>query len=381
MLPRVFKSTCSALLVFVSSYSGAQVDSYPIIDDNSDEKYQLIQVADEVSIPWGMVWLNDTDMLVTDRSGKLRLIANEKLVEQPISGLPEVDARNQGGLLDIEKHPDFANNGWLYIAYSGFEGKGKGSNTSIVRAKFDRQAMALINVELIFDGEPNTRSANHYGSRLEFDNQGLLYFSIGDRGKRNENPQRLDRDAGKIHRINADGSIPADNPFIGDDNANNSIYSYGHRNPQGLIKHPKTGELWSHEHGPRGGDELNIVQAGVNYGWPVISYGINYSGTSFTDITQKSGMAQPVWQWTPSIAPSGMLYVDSERYPEWQGSLLIGSLKFAHVVKVALSGNKATGHSKLFEGIGRVRSLSMSPDGFIYIGIDGNGIYRVEPKP
>ena len=374
----VLSSLCLASL---SSFNAcSQIESVPISADTTSAGYELIKVTDKVSIPWGMVWLNETEMLVTDRSGELRMIRNGKLVEQVISGVPKVDARNQGGLLDIEKHPDYAQNGWIYLSYSGFEGDEAGSHTSIVRARLDKNTMALTNVEQIFEAGPNTDNSRHFGSRLEFDDEGYLYFSIGDRGDRDVNPQRLDRDAGKVHRLHDDGTVPKDNPFVGRDDANASVFSYGHRNPQGMAKHPETGELWTHEHGPRGGDEINIIEKATNYGWPVISYGINYNGTSFTDITEKSGMSQPGWQWTPSIAPSGMVFVTSDLYPEWKGHMLVGSLKFSHVVLVELEGNKVKGHSKLFENIGRVRSLSTSPDGHIYIGTDGTGIFRVEPK-
>ena len=364
----------------ITACANSQVDSPAITPNDSDTKYELVNVTNGVVVPWGMVWLNETDMLVTDRSGDLRLISNGEMHEEKIAGVPKVDARNQGGLLDIEKHPDYASNGWLYISYSGFEGEEEGSNASIIRAKFDKNEMALTNVEVIFEAGPNDTNSRHFGSRLEFDNDGFLYFTIGDRGERDVNPQRLDRDAGKVHRINYDGSIPKDNPFVGQEGANPSVYSYGHRNPQGMAKHPKTGDIWTHEHGPRGGDELNRIQKSLNYGWPVISYGINYSGTSFTDITAKQGMAQPDWQWTPSIAPSGMVFVDSDNYPEWNGHMLVGSLKFAQVVLVQMDGNDVTGHSSLFEGIGRVRSLSISPDGYVYVGVDGKGVYKVVPK-
>ncbi|MFC3093800.1 PQQ-dependent sugar dehydrogenase [Alteromonas sediminis] len=374
------RSLVAALVAGFSFQVFSQVESFPIADDGLDKNYELEKVADGVSIPWGMVWLNQSELLVTDRKGELRMIKDGSLIESPITGVPQVDARNQGGLLDIEKHPDYANNGWLYLSYSGFEGEGDGSNTSVVRARLDKNAMALTDVEVIFEGAPNTDNSRHYGSRLEFDNEGYLYITVGDRGDRDNTPQRLDMDGGKVHRIHDDGRVPNDNPFVGKQDANATVYSFGHRNPQGMAKHPETGALWAHEHGPRGGDELNKIAKGNNYGWPVISYGINYNGTSFTDMTAKEGMVQPNWQWTPSIAPSGMVFITSDNYPEWQGHMLVGSLKFGHVVLVKMDNEKITGHSKLFEGIGRVRSLSVSPDGHVYIGTDGAGIYKVIPR-
>ncbi|RZM79950.1 hypothetical protein C3B51_13365 [Pseudoalteromonas rubra] len=365
-------------LIFISSQAAAAVEPQTIPVAKSANDYQLELVAKGIQIPWGMVWLNDTELLVTDRSGQLRMIKEGKLLDKPIEGVPEVHAERQGGLLDIEIDPNYAKNGWIYFSYSGFEGEEKGSNTSIMRARL--KDMKLVDKQLIFDGFPNTKPSFHFGSRIEFDKDGYLYFSIGDRGNRDVHPQRLDHDAGKIHRINADGTIPESNPFAKQKDARKSIYSYGHRNPQGMAMHPKTGEIWTHEHGPRGGDEINIIKPGLNYGWPVITYGINYNGTKITDETARAGMQQPDWVWVPSIAPSGMEFITSDKYPQWQGHLVVGAMKFAHLVLVELDGNKVVGHSKLFEGAGRVRSIATHPNGDLYLGIDGSGIYKVVPK-
>ena len=362
---------CGSVLV-----SGAAQADIPLAP--SADKYEAQLVAKGVIIPWGMVWLNESELLVTDKSGSLRMIKDGELVEQPISGVPEVNSERQGGLLDIEIDPNYNENGWIYISYSGFEGEGEGSNTSIMRARL--KDMELVDKELLFDGYPNTDRNFHFGSRIEFDNEGHLFFTIGDRGNRDVHPQRLDHDAGKVHRINADGSIPESNPFVGTKDARPSIYSYGHRNPQGMALHPETGQIWTHEHGPKGGDEINIIRAGDNYGWPVITYGVNYNGTIITEETERDGMQQPDWVWTPSIAPSAMQFITSDTYPEWKGHMLVGSLKFAHVVLVELDGNKVSGHSKLFENIGRVRSMAVHPNGDLYVGIDGNGIFRIVPK-
>ncbi|MCQ8877444.1 PQQ-dependent sugar dehydrogenase [Pseudoalteromonas shioyasakiensis] len=376
------KSFCTSLIIsligFTSLQACAQQTEQTIPVAASADNYELELIAKGIQIPWGMAWLNEQDLLVTDRSGELRLIRDGKLLEQKITGVPKVHAQGQGGLLDIELDPNFSDNGWIYFSYSGYEGDEEGYNTSIMRAQL--KDMALVNTQLLFDGSPNTTATKHYGSRIEFDNDGYLYFSIGDRGKRDVHPQSLEYDAGKIHRINSDGSIPESNPFVNQSNARKSIYSYGHRNPQGMAMHPETGAIWSHEHGPRGGDEINIVKAGANYGWPVITHGINYIGTKITDETSREGMEQPDWVWVPSIAPSGMQFVTSSKYPQWQGHVLVGAMKFAHLVLVELDGNKVTGHSKLFEGAGRVRSIATHPNGDIYLGIDGMGIYRIVPK-
>lgn len=349
----------------------------PVETAPSQSQYTTELVTTGVVIPWGMAWLNQSDLLVTDKLGSLRLIRDKKLVEQEISGLPELNAAGQGGLLDVIVDPNYAENGWIYISYSGFEGEGDGHNTSVLRTKL--KDMALVETQVIFNGEPNSKKNQHFGSRLAFDNDGYLYISIGDRGERDINPQRLDRDAGKVHRIYPNGEIPQDNPFVGVAGANPSVYSYGHRNPQGMALHPVSGQIWTHEHGPRGGDEINIIQKGANYGWPLITFGTNYSGTTITDKTAMEGMLQPQWQWTPSIAPSAMQFVTSERYPQWQNNMLVGSLKFRYLLLMEIDQNKVISQQKLFEDIGRLRSISQSPDGYIYIGTDGSGIFRIVP--
>lgn len=375
------KSLFSSLVVASISLTSLQACAQPeqtIPLDASANKYELELVSKGIQIPWGMAWLNERDLLVTDRRGELRLIRDGQLDKQIIKGTPKLHAEGQGGLLDIELDPNFADNGWIYLSYSGYEGDDEGYNTSIMRARL--KDMTLVDQQLLFNGEPNTTTTKHYGSRIEFDKDGYLYFSIGDRGDRDVHPQSLDYDAGKIHRINSDGSIPESNPFYNHKSARKSIYSYGHRNPQGMAMHPETGIIWSHEHGPRGGDEINIIKAGANYGWPEITYGINYIGTKITDETSREGMEQPDWYWVPSIAPSGMAFINSDKYPQWQGLIAVGSMKFAHLVLVKLDGNKVTGHSKVFEGVGRVRSIATHPNGDLYLGVDGVGIYKVVPK-
>ena len=376
MKNKLLKTIIAGLLSTSALVVSAQQANIPV--SPSADKYQLERVATGIPIPWGMVWLNDNELLVTDRAGDLRLIKDGKLLETPIADVPKVHARSQGGLLDIEIDPDYANNGWVYLSYSGYEGEGEGTNTSIMRGRI--KDMKLVDKQLLFHGYPNTEKSHHYGSRIEFDKEGYLYFSIGDRGNRDVHPQRLDHDAGKIHRINADGSVPDSNPFYAHKDARKTIFSYGHRNPQGMALHPESGKIWAHEHGPRGGDEINIIKPGANYGWPVITYGINYNGTTITEEKARDGMEQPDWIWTPSIAPSAMQFVTSDNYPEWKGQLLVGSMKFAHLVLVELNGNKVTGHSKLFEGAGRVRSMAFHPNGDLYIGLDGNGVFKVVKK-
>ncbi|MEM9361905.1 MAG: PQQ-dependent sugar dehydrogenase [Bacteroidota bacterium] len=338
--------------------------------------FTLETVVDGIQNPWGMAFLPNGSLLITEKAGKLFLVNSRKV--QEIQNLPDVHFRGQGGLMDVELHPKYGDNGWIYLSYSSSEGKGSGGNTAIMRAKL--QGNQLVQRQILYKGVPNTTKGQHFGSRLEFDDDGFLYFSIGDRGNRDVNPQDVTRDGGKIYRIKDNGDIPKDNPFISKKGAKTAIYSYGHRNPQGLIKHPRTGQIWEHEHGPRGGDEINIIQKGKNYGWPVITYGINYIGTKITDETARPGMEQPVYQWTPSIAPCGMAFVTSDKYPEWKDNILVGSLSFQYLERLELKNNKVVFREKLLDGQGRLRNVKQGPDGYIYVGIEGKGIFKLVPK-
>lgn len=344
-----------------------------------EKEYSAELYVGGIATPWGMDWLPSGELLVTDRSGILYKIVDGKLSEVDISAIKEdIYAQRQGGLLDIRVHPDYESSGWIYFSYSSITGGGEGANTKIIRAKL--VGNSLTSVETLYKASPNTTAGVHYGSRIEFDNDGYLFFSIGDRGNRDVNPQDVTKDAGKIYRLMADGSIPADNPFVNEAGAKKAVYSYGHRNPQGMDLNPMTGKIWAHEHGPQGGDELNIIQPGKNYGWPLISYGINYNGTPFAEDTMRAGMEQPATYWVPSIAPSGMAFVTSDLYPDWKGHVLVGSLKFSHLQVVLLDGDKVIGRKEVLDGIGRVRSLEEGPDGHIYVGITGEGIYKVIVK-
>jgi glucose/arabinose dehydrogenase len=347
-----------------------------IAADKATSKYQVETIIDDLNVPWGMVQLSDSIFLVTERSGQMYRIDVKNGQRKEVSGLPKITSRNQGGLLDIELHPDYNNNGWIYFSFASPEGEGRGDNTAIVRAKLkDNQ---LVEKQVVYKATPNSTRSHHYGSRIEFDRQGYLFFSIGDRGNRSTNPQNLSLDGGKIYRLHDDGEVPKDNPFLSGDKP--AIYSYGHRNPQGMALHPETGDIWIHEHGPKGGDEINIVKRGRNYGWPVISYGVNYDGSAFTELTKKQGMEQPEHYWVPSIAPSGMTFVTSDKYPDWQGHLLVGSLKFGYLVLVKINDdNQVYEQEVLFEGVGRVRNVQQLNDGYIYVAVDGQGIKKIKP--
>ena len=341
---------------------------------NDNHTYNII--VSEISIPWGFVFLPDQSLLITEKSGILTHFKNGKKTK--IKGLPEITVLGQGGLMDIELHPNYKSNGWIYLSYASAEGKGRGANTAIMRCKLKNNS--LVEKQVLYKASPNSSGGQHFGSRIEFDNDGYLYFSIGERGNRDKNPQNINRDGGKIYRLHDDGKIPASNPFVKESNAKKAIYSFGHRNPQGMVLHPDTGELWIHEHGPRGGDEINIIKSGKNYGWPLISYGINYSGTKFTDNTSLPGMEQPLHHWTPSIAPSGMAFITSNIYPDWKGNLLVGSLKFQYLNRCVIENGKVVKEERLLDGLGRVRSVNQGPDGYIYVGIENVGILKIIPK-
>jgi glucose/arabinose dehydrogenase len=298
------------------------------------------------------------------------------LLGTKISGVPEVYANGQGGLFEIELHPRYEENGWLYISYAA-PGNG-GGNTAIMRARLE--GFDLVEKEVIFQAEPFLSGGNHFGGRMQFDREGYLYFSVGERG-RQENAQTLQNHSGKILRIEDDGATPSDNPFLGDNGAKPEIFTYGNRNPQGMVIHPATGEIWTHEHGPMGGDEINIIKPGTNYGWPEATYGKNYNGTTITEFTSKPGMADPLHYWVPSIAPCGMSFVNSDKYPEWNGNLLVGSLKFRYVARLELDGEKVVHEEKILENLGRIRAITQGPDGLIYVSTEGPGmVVRISPQ-
>lgn len=366
----------SILLIILSFFlAQCQKTTEFVSDDNFSYKAETI--VDGLDIAWGIEFLPDGSMLIAEQEGKLiHFINGEK---KQISNVPEVVYKNQGGLLDLKLHPNYDENGWIYISYSGnTENDDKGANTVIMRAKLNNDQ--LVDKEIIYKATPNTDKGQHFGSRIEFDKAGFLYFSVGDRGNRDENPQDIKRDGGKIYRLNDDGSIPHDNPFVQSPGAKAAVYSYGHRNPQGMALNPSSGKIWVHEHGPKGGDEINIINPGKNYGWPKITYGTNYDGSIITDDTTHPEMEQPIHYWVPSIAPSGMAFITGDPYPAWKNQLLVGSLKFEYVNLVHIENNKVIKEEKLLDGMGRVRTIKQGPDGYIYVSIEQLGIVRLIPN-
>ena len=335
--------------------------------ESDKAKFQVVTVASGFNHPWSMAFLPSGEILVTERSGTLRLIRGGVLQAAPVRGLPAVSAKqDQGGLLDIALDPDFEENRRLCISYVAKGEGGRGTEIGCGIFRNDR----LEDLRVIFRAVPKNKSGRHFGCRLLFAG-GYLYATLGDRGKR---PQAQDPGThpGSVVRLLADGAIPPDNPFVGKSAHQPELYTYGNRNPQGLARHPVTGEIWMHEHGPRGGDELNRVIAGANYGWPVISYGKEYFlPKAVGEGTHKAGMEQPVHYWVPSIAPSGMAFYSDSRFPGWQNSLFIGSLKFQELVRLELDEGQVVAEERLLSGeYGRIRDVRQGPDGALYLLTD-----------
>ena len=342
-------------------YSGSTYESEKLT-------FGIDTIASNLKNPWGIAFLPDGRMLVTERAGEVLIFQDDKQIADKIT-IPDVFVNGQGGLLDIKLHPDFDDNGWIYLSYAK-RGEG-GGGTVIARTKMEGNKFGVI--EELFSAQPRSESGVHFGSRIVFDGDGYMFFSSGERGTK-ENAQNLGNHLGKVLRLHDDGKVPDDNPFVNTKGAKPEIWSYGHRNPQGLVYDADTKTLWDVEHGPRGGDELNKVEKGKNYGWPVITYGINYDGTPITDKTSQEGMEQPVTYWVPSIAPCGMLQVKGDKYEGWKDNLLVGALALQHIARVELQGDKYVAQEKLLEKVGRFRAIAESPDGYMYVATEGAGM-------
>jgi len=359
------------------------IPSFPIANDfqnwddsvekTEKETFRIETFVEDLDIPWGMAFLPNKDLIVSDRNGNLWQINYNSKIKTKIIGVPDIRYKGQGGLLDVQVHPDFINNNFIYIGFTSYlKSKKNRTFTSIVR--FNLVNNNLIGQKIIYKADDifYSNSSIHYGTRIIFDKVGYLYFSIGDRGKRDQ-AQLLNYPNGKIHRLHDDGSIPKDNPFIKNNNAQKSIWTYGNRNPQGLAIHPVSAIIFETEHGPRGGDELNILSSGRNYGWPEITYGKNYSGTTITKYTHKKGMEQPVIHWTPSIAVCGIDFYDGEVFKNWKNNLLVSSLKFENLYRLEIKDNKVIEQEIIYRAGSRIRDVETGPEGFIYLALEDPG--------
>ncbi len=363
------------LLHFAGAAAGAEAKEL----SSEKVRFRLTTLVPGLQHPWSLAWLPDGRMLITERPGRLRLVSRDfKLDPKAVDGVPRVVTGGQSGLFDVAVHPRYAGNGWLYLAYMA--AADAGSRLEVMRAKLEDHR--LVQSQVIFRAVPSASGRLNLGGRLVFDRHGMLFVSVGDRFEQ-DRAQRFDDDSGKMIRLADDGRVPADNPFAKRSGARAEIYSVGNRNIEGLALHPRTGELWSHEHGPQGGDEINIIRAGRNYGWPVITYGVNYgTGTKIGEGTHKTGMEQPLYYWVPSIAPSGMAFYEGDKFPAWRGNLFVGALKAELLVRLELDGEKVTHEERLLKGaIGRIRDVRAGADGYIYLLTDeSDGVLaRLEP--
>ena len=360
-----------------AEFAAGENDDIVFVSEGMKLKLEL--VADNIDSPWSITQSNDGTLFYTDKSGKL-FSKNKSGEIAEIKGLPKVSYKSQGGLMDIILHPNFDENKKVYLTYSKPKpDDADWSTTAVFCGVLENNE--LKNGKDIFVAEPYENTFRHYGSRMIFDKDGYLFVTVGERGRRDEYPQKLDNHLGKVLRLNDDGSAPKDNPFFDTPNAKKEIYSYGHRNPQGLCYDAENDIIYDNEHGPKGGDEINLIKKGANYGWPVITYGINYVGTKITDLTEKEGMEQPQRYWVPSIATCGMAFVSSDKYPKWKGNILSGALKFDYLHRDVFDENgKFIKEEKLFPNIGRMRSIVQCADGYLYFGVENPGkIYKIVP--
>jgi glucose/arabinose dehydrogenase len=381
--------TLVRVLVVCGCVSGSLLASPDTIFRSAYHDYRLVTVVDGLIKPWSLAFLPGGDMLVTERPGRLRIIRGGKLLPEAVSGLPQVFAQGQGGLLEVLPHPNFASNRFLYITYSKPVDDGKSATTALVRGTFENDR--LTGVEQLF--ESVSRGRGHYGGKLAFDKNGYLFLSLGDRqvppqGNLEAHPaQDLSNHHGALIRLHDDGRVPADNPYVNRPGARPETFSKGHRNIQGLAIHPETGDIWLNEHGPQGGDELNLALPGRNYGWPVIGFGVNYrTGLAIHSGTHREGMEQPVHIWVPSIGISGLMIYTGDRFPHWRGNFFVGGMEGQQLPRLTMKGQRVVNEETLVQQMGRIRDVRQGPDGFIYLVIeDEDGkptpILRMEPVP
>ena len=374
-------------LVGLAAFSTASAQGQ--VYESVDHDFRVVTVAEDIQHPWSIAFLPNGDMLFTQRTGKLRIVRDGKLLPDPVEGVPETRVINQGGLQEIALHPDFENNRIVYVSYS--KPDGSRGTTALIRARFENDR--LEDAEEIFEADAWNERGGHFGAKIAFDEDGYLFMSVGDRQSpptgdlENHPAQDPMTHFGTIVRLMDDGSVPEDNPFVGHASILPEIWSYGHRNPQGLAFHPETGDLWSTEHGPQGGDELNLILPGVNYGWPVIGYGVNYrSGIPIHATGEREGMEQPKTFWIPSIGASGLMVYDGDAFPEWRGDIFAGGLAATHrrLARISVDGGRVMTRESLLHDVFRIRDVRQGPDGFIYLATDNRAggltdIVRLEP--
>ncbi|MEE8285706.1 MAG: PQQ-dependent sugar dehydrogenase [Gammaproteobacteria bacterium] len=370
--------TAGAALAVVMAAAADSRASGDDVFDSERQRFRIVTLVRGLDHPWGLAFLPGGDFLVTERPGRLLRVDRTTFRARTVRGLPAIAAIGQGGLLDVILHPAFASNGLVYLSFTGADEDGVGTEVARGRLAGD----ALEEVEVIFRALPKSRGGRHFGSRLLFDADGRLLITLGERGDR-PRAQNIGDHAGSVIRINDDGSVPADNPFVSTPGARPEIYTYGNRNVQGIALDPDSGRIWAHEHGPQGGDEVNILASGRNYGWPVITYGRNYViGTQIGEGTHKQGMEQPLHYWTPSIAPSGMTLYTGNKFPAWRGNLFVGALKYRLLVRLEVRDQKIVHEERLLKDVlGRIRDVRTGPDGYIYVLTDHDDgvLARLEP--
>ena len=371
----VLPAVLTALAVAASGIGPAPATAQEI-EDSQAATFEITTVARGLDSPWGLAELPDGRFIVTEKAGQVRIIGTDGAVSEPLEGVGTITQRGQGGLLDVALHPDFAENGYVYFTYVAGSRR---VSTRLSRAKLVDNT--LEGWRELFAMEPASDGGRHFGSRIAFAPDGTIYVSFGDRGRRDE-AQDPGNHIGTVIRLEDNGSLPPDNPFIDSTSEKAEIFSYGHRNVQGMAVHPRTGAVWTHEHGPRGGDEVNILKIGANYGWPAITYGEEYSGGAVSPHTALPGMEQPLLYWVPSIAPSGMAFYDGEAFPGWQGDLFVGALRGRHLRRIDLDGDAEVGHEELLKGLReRIRDVHMGSDGFLYVLTDGGDARLLRLSP
>jgi aldose sugar dehydrogenase len=345
-------------------------------DPTATHRVRAVTIVSGLRHPWGMAFLPDGGLLVTERGGRLRLVRDGRLDPQPVRGAPAVHAQGQGGLMDVALHPAFARNRLVYLTYS--KPHDRGATTALGRGRLE--AGSLVDFHDVFVARAHGRTSRHFGSRIAFDREGMVYITIGDRGQMDRAQDPTDH-AGTTIRLRDDGGVPGDNPFAGTGGGLPETYTYGNRNAQGMAMHPVTGAIWQHEHGPRGGDEINILRAGGNYGWPTVTHGVDYTGLRISDRTEAPGTIPPVLHWTPSIAPSGMAFYTGDVFPNWKGNAFVGALAGRHLRRIVLDGDRAVHQESLLDGYGRIRDVRQGPDGHLYLLTDesAGALIRLEP--